>query len=107
MVTILNILPLKKMPDLFWTARTSFTIRPPTISFQFLLLSLIVFGFAHLFLFAANLGISPWMVFIFGTNRSMGSEGSWFSPLVIFTKKASNLPEHQKSIAMPLRSQSP
>ena len=50
------------MPDLFWTAPTPFIIRPLAISILFLLLGLIVFGFGHAILFAANLGVSPWMV---------------------------------------------
>ena len=43
----MNILSLKKVPDLFWTAPTPFTFKPPAISVLFLLLGLIVFGFGH------------------------------------------------------------
>ena len=57
MKTIVNILSLKKVPDLFWTAPTPFTIRPPAISILFLLLGLIVSGFGHAILFAAHLGV--------------------------------------------------
>ena len=62
MKTIVNIFSLKKVPGLFWTAPTPLTIKPPAISVLFLLLGLIVFGFGHAILFAANLGVSPWMV---------------------------------------------
>ena len=77
MKTIVNILSLKKMPDLFWTAPTPFTIRPPAISILFLLLGLIVFGFGHAILFAANLGVSPWMVLSQGITVQTGWSIGW------------------------------
>ena len=77
MKTIVNILSLKKMPDLFWTAPTPFTIRPPAISILFLLLGLIVFGFGHAILFAANLGVSPWMVLNQGITVQTGWSIGW------------------------------
>ena len=77
MKTIVNILSLKKVPDLFWTAPTPFTIRPPAISIPFLLLGLIVFGFGHAILFAANLGVSPWMVLSQGITVQTGWSIGW------------------------------
>ena len=77
MKTIVNILSLKKVPDLFWTAPTPFTIRPPAISILFLLLGLIVFGFGHAILFAANLGVSPWMVLSQGITVQTGWSIGW------------------------------
>ena len=77
MKTIVNILSLKKEPDLFWTAPTPFTIRPPAISIVFLLLGLIVFGFGHAILFAANLGVSPWMVLSQGITVQTGWSIGW------------------------------
>ena len=65
------------MPDLFWTAPTPFTIRPPAISILFLLLGLIVFGFGHAILFAANLGVSPWMVLSQGITVQTGWSIGW------------------------------
>ena len=65
------------MPDLFWTAPTPFTIRPPAISILFLLLGLIVFGFGHAILFAANLGVSPWMVLNQGITVQTGWSIGW------------------------------
>ena len=65
------------MPDLFWTAPTPFTIRPPTISILFLLLGLIVFGFGHAILFTANLGVSPWMVLSQGISVQTGWSIGW------------------------------
>ena len=77
MNTIVNILSLKKVPDLFWTAPTPFTIRPPAISILFLMLGLIVFGFGHAILFAANLGVSPWMVLSQGITVQTGWSIGW------------------------------
>ena len=77
MKTIVNILSLKKVPDLFWTAPTPFTVRPPAISILFLLLGLIVFGFGHAILFAANLGVSPWMVLSQGITVQTGWSIGW------------------------------
>ena len=77
MMKIMNILSLKKVPDLFWTAPTPFTIRPPAISILFLLLGLIIFGFGHAILFAANLGVSPWMVLSQGISVQTGWSIGW------------------------------
>ena len=77
MKIILNILSLKKVPGLFWTAPTPFTIKPPAISVLFLLLGLIVFGFGHAILFAANLGVSPWMVLSQGISVQTGWSIGW------------------------------
>ena len=77
MKVIANILSLKKVPDLFWTAPTPFTIRPPAISILFLLLGLIVFGFGHAILFAAHLGVSPWMVLSQGITVQTGWSIGW------------------------------
>ena len=77
MKTIVNILSLKKVPVLFWTAPTPFSIKPPAISILFLLLGLIVFGFGHAILFAANLGVSPWMVLSQGISVQTGWSIGW------------------------------
>ena len=77
MLKIMSILSLKRVPDLFWTAPTPFTIRPPAISILFLLLGLIVFGFGHAILFAANLGVSPWMVLSQGITVQTGWSIGW------------------------------
>ncbi len=77
MKTIVNILSLKKVPVLFWTAPTPFSIKPPAVSILFLLLGLIVFGFGHAILFAANLGVSPWMVLSQGISVQTGWSIGW------------------------------
>ena len=77
MKKIMNILSLKKIPNLFWTAPSPFTIRPPVISILFLFLGLIVFGFGHAILFVANLGVSPWMVLSQGVSVQTGWSIGW------------------------------
>ena len=74
---LLNILSLKIIPTLFWTAPNPFTIRPPLISVTFLLLGLIIFGFGHAILFTSNLGVSPWMVLSQGITVQTGWSIGW------------------------------
>ena len=67
---LMNLLSLKTVPALFWTAPSTFTIRPPFVSVVFLLLGLVIFGLGHAILFASNLGVSPWIMTsaVFRTN---------------------------------------
>ena len=58
MKVLMNLLSLKTVPTLFWTAPSTFTIRPPFVSVVFLLLGLVIFGLGHAILFASNLGVS-------------------------------------------------
>ncbi len=52
-----------QIPDLFWTAPTQTTLKPPKISFIFLVFGLLLFGFGQALLYGTNLGASPWLVF--------------------------------------------
>ena len=74
---LLNILSLKKIPTLFWTAPNPFTVRPPFISLVFLIIGLVVFGFGHAILFISNLGLSPWMVLSQGVAVIAGWSIGW------------------------------
>lgn len=55
-------LSLKSVPVLIWTAPKALTMRPPVFSFIILNLGLIIFGLGQALIFAAGIGVSPWMV---------------------------------------------
>jgi uncharacterized membrane protein YczE len=73
-------LSLKSVPVLFWTAPFAFTIRPPLLSFIFLTLGLVIFGLGQAFIFAAGIGVSPWMVLAQGIE----SLTQWSIGLTVF-----------------------
>jgi len=59
---ISKIFSLTSVPNLFWSAPTPLSFKPPLQSVLFLFLGLIIFGFGHAILFGSNFGVSPWMV---------------------------------------------
>ena len=72
MKTIVKIFSLKSVPDLFWSAPTPLSIKPPLISVLFLFIGLSIFGFGHAILFGSNFGVSPWMVLAQGLAIQFG-----------------------------------
>ena len=62
MKTISNILSLRSVPTLFWSAPTPLSFQPPLLSVLFLFFGLSIFGFGHAILFGSDFGVSPWMV---------------------------------------------
>ena len=84
MKAVMNLLSLKTVPTLFWTAPSTFTIRPPFVSVVFLLLGLVIFGLGHAILFASNLGVSPWMVLSQGITVQTGWSIGWTIVVVSF-----------------------
>ena len=62
MKAISKIFSLTSVPNLFWSAPTPLSFKPPLQSVLFLFLGLIIFGFGHAILFGSNFGVSPWMV---------------------------------------------
>jgi uncharacterized membrane protein YczE len=59
---ISKIFSLTSVPNLFWSAPTPLSFKPPLQSVLFLFLGLMIFGFGHAILFGSNFGVSPWMV---------------------------------------------
>jgi uncharacterized membrane protein YczE len=57
-----KIFSLTSVPNLFWSAPTPLSFKPPLQSVLFLFLGLMIFGFGHAILFGSNFGVSPWMV---------------------------------------------
>ena len=62
MKAISKIFSLTSVPNLFWSAPTPLSFKPPLQSVIFLFLGLMIFGFGHAILFGSNFGVSPWMV---------------------------------------------
>ena len=62
MKAISKIFSLTSVPNLFWSAPTPLSFKPPLQSVLFLFLGLMIFGFGHAILFGSNFGVSPWMV---------------------------------------------
>ena len=62
MKAISKIFSITSVPNLFWSAPTPLSFKPPLQSVLFLFLGLIIFGFGHAILFGSNFGVSPWMV---------------------------------------------
>ena len=62
MKAISKIFSLTSVPNLFWSAPTPLSFKPPLQSVLFLFLGLMIFGLGHAILFGSNFGVSPWMV---------------------------------------------
>ena len=62
MKAVSKIFSLTSVPNLFWSAPTPLSFKPPLQSVLFLFLGLTIFGFGHAILFGSNFGVSPWMV---------------------------------------------
>ena len=72
MKAISKIFSLTSVPNLFWSAPTPLSFKPPLQSVLFLFLGLIIFGFGHAILFGSNFGVSPWMVLAQGVVVQFG-----------------------------------
>lgn len=83
-----DILKIKTIPGLFWSSPKTLTIKPPIVSFAFLIVGLIIFGLGEALLIAAGVGVSPWTVFAQGvsihTNWSIGLSTAVISSIVLF-----------------------
>ena len=83
-----DIFKIKAIPRLFWSSPKILTIKPPIVSFAFLILGLIIFGLGEALLIAAGVGVSPWTVFAQGfsihTGWSIGVSTAVVSSIVLF-----------------------
>ena len=79
---MLDFFRVKKIPKLFWSSQTTFTLRPRPICLLMLILGLTLFGLGEAVLVASGVGVSPWTVLADGVAKLMGwSIG--FSTLVV------------------------
>lgn len=83
-----DIIKIKTIPSLFWSSPKTLTIKPPIVSFAFLIVGLIIFGLGEALLIAAGMGVSPWTVFAQGvsihTDWSIGLSTAVISSIVLF-----------------------
>ena len=85
---LINILKIKKIPNLSWSSNDPFNFRPKLKTFIYLVLGLILFGLGETLLITANQGVSPWTVLAqglsFQLNLSIGITTFIVSIIVLF-----------------------
>ena len=85
---LIQILKIKKIPDLSWSSNDPFNFKPKFNTFTYLVLGLILFGIGETLLITANQGVSPWTVLAQGLsfqfNLSIGVTTFIVSIIVLF-----------------------
>ncbi|MDC0161956.1 hypothetical protein OAI94_01960 [bacterium] len=73
---LLNILKIKKIPNMSWSSHDALNFKPKIKTILYLVLGLILFAIGETLLITANQGVSPWTVLAqgisFQTNLSIG-----------------------------------
>ena len=64
-------LKIKKIPQVFWSSKKPFNLKPKISSLFFLCLGLIIFGFGEGLLIVSNSGASPWSVLAQGISLNV------------------------------------
>ena len=59
---IIFILTLKKIPELQWSSKYEYDLKPKKITIFYLIFGLILFGIGEALLVTASIGVSPWFV---------------------------------------------
>ena len=59
---LIYILTLKKIPELHWSSKYEYNLKPKKITIFYLIFGLILFGIGEALLITANIGVSPWFV---------------------------------------------
>tara|TARA_Y100001970_G_scaffold13644_1_gene15430 strand:- start:225 stop:887 length:663 start_codon:yes stop_codon:yes gene_type:complete len=59
---LINILKIKKIPNLSWSSDNPLNFKPKIKTFIYLVIGLILFGLGETLLITANQGVSPWTV---------------------------------------------
>ena len=85
---LINILKIKKIPNLSWSSNDPFNFKPKLKTYIYLFLGLILFGIGETLLITANQGVSPWTVLAqglsFQLNLSIGITTFIVSIIVLF-----------------------
>ena len=66
------ILTLKKIPELYWSSKYEYNLKPKKITIFYLIFGLILFGIGEALLITANIGVSPWFVLHQGLSFKTG-----------------------------------
>ena len=73
---IIYVLTLKKIPELNWSSKYEYNLKPKKITLFYLILGLFLFGIGEALLITASIGVSPWFVLhqglAFKTGYSIG-----------------------------------
>lgn len=73
---IIYVLTLKKIPELNWSSKYEYNLKPKNITLFYLILGLFLFGIGEALLITASIGVSPWFVLhqglAFKTGYSIG-----------------------------------
>ena len=73
---LINILKIKKIPNLSWSSEDPLNFKPKFKTILYLVLGLILFAIGETLLITANQGVSPWTVLAqgisFQTNLTIG-----------------------------------
>ena len=59
---LIFILTLKKIPELQWSSKYEYNLKPKKITIFYLIFGLILFGIGEALLVTAGIGVSPWFV---------------------------------------------
>ena len=69
---LIYILTLKKIPELHWSSKYEYNLKPKKITIFYLIFGLILFGIGEALLITANIGVSPWFVLHQGLSFKTG-----------------------------------
>ena len=85
---LINILKIKKNPNLSWSSSNPLNFKPKLNTLFYLIIGLILFGLGETLLITANQGVSPWTVLAqgisFQSNLSIGITTFIVSIIVMF-----------------------
>ena len=85
---LINILKIKRIPNLSWSSSNPLNFKPKLITLFYLIIGLILFALGETLLITANQGVSPWTVLAqgisFQTNLSIGITTFIISLIVLF-----------------------
>ena len=73
---LIYVINLKKVPELHWSSKFEYNLKPKKLTIFYLIFGLILFGIGEALLITANIGVSPWFVLhqglAFKTGYSIG-----------------------------------
>ena len=85
---LINILKIKKIPNLSWSSQDPLNFKPKLKTILYLVLGLILFAIGETLLITANQGVSPWTVLAQGVSNlsswSIGASTFIISTAVLF-----------------------
>lgn len=93
---MLKLFSVKEVPTLKWSSSTPFNMRPKRLTFFYLSLGLVLFGFGEAIIISSNAGVSPWLVLSQGIAGKTGWSIGFATMIVSFCVLALWIPLKQK-----------